>query len=63
MKRTYYYCDAGSMVYTEKEKIRSVWPACRFTEIGKFESRRAAEDHCERDMGLYVCYNSNATRA
>lgn len=53
--RTYYYCDAGFTIYTEKEKSRSVWPGCRFKQIGKFLSRRAAEDYCARKLGLPVC--------
>lgn len=41
--KNYYYCKNNQAIYTEKEKIKSVWDSCRFEKIGEFKSRREAE--------------------
>ena len=41
--RNYYYCEANGAVYTENEKVKSDWPACRFIGIGKYTKRVDAE--------------------
>ena len=56
--RNYYYCEANSMVYTEKEKINSVWPAGRFMLIGAFKSRSDAEvSFGEKNYNIYINYS------
>lgn len=47
--RNYYHCEATNAIYTETEKINSVWPANRFSLVGSFCSRKEAEnayDNC-----------------
>lgn len=40
----YYYCEANSTVYTEREKIKSTFPGHRFELIGEFKNRVQAEN-------------------
>lgn len=42
--RYYYYCEANSTVYTEREVIKSTFPVHRFDLIGKFKNRVQAEN-------------------
>lgn len=41
--RKYYYNNANSEVYTENEKLNSIWPGSRFELIGEFKNRSEAE--------------------
>ena len=43
--RKYYFCEAEvpSKIYTETEKIKSVWPGSRFGLIGEFTTREKAD--------------------
>lgn len=42
--RKYFYNNANFEVYTEIEKINSVFCASRFEFIGEYKNRRAAEE-------------------
>lgn len=42
--RYYYYCEANSTVYTERETIKSTFPIHRFELIGKYKNREQAEN-------------------
>lgn len=52
--KNYYYCEANMAIYTENEKINSVWPANRFRLVGAFRSRPEAEKAYD-DSHAYEC--------
>ena len=41
--RKYFYCEANFAVYTEKEKLNSVFSSGRFVLIGEYKNRSQAE--------------------
>ena len=59
--KNYYYCEANMAIYTEKEKIKSVWPANRFHLVGAFRSRTEAEKAYD-DSHKYECIRINKHR-
>ena len=52
--RNYYFCEADSKVYTEREMKKSDFPSGRFCLIGSFKSRSEAETLVNTDRDTQV---------